>query len=199
MKVTQSCPTWWPHGLFSPWNSPGQNTRVVSLSLLQGIFPTQGLNPGLPHCGWILYQLSHQGSPEPKEHHKSQNLLMFQHILSGTHWHLLTSIDFIYWKPWGFFGTAYVQWLVWVLHEVGNLKRDIRLICWCLVAKFCLTLCKLMTCGLPGSACGIFQARILDWLAISFSRGSSWPRDQTLVSCTGTRILYRWATRAALD
>ena len=38
-----------PHGLYSPWNSPGQNTGVDSLSLLQGIFPTQGSNPGLPH------------------------------------------------------------------------------------------------------------------------------------------------------
>ena len=52
-----------PHGLYSPWNSPGQNTRVGSLSLLQGIFPTQGLNPGLLHCMRILYQLSHKGSP----------------------------------------------------------------------------------------------------------------------------------------
>ena len=48
-----------PHGLYSPWNSPGQNTRVGSLSLLQGIFPTQGSNPGLPHCRRILYQLSY--------------------------------------------------------------------------------------------------------------------------------------------
>ena len=39
-----------PHGLYSPWNPPGQNTGVGSLSLLQGIFPTQGSNPGLPHC-----------------------------------------------------------------------------------------------------------------------------------------------------
>ena len=53
----------WPPGLYSPWNSPGQNTGVGSLSLLQGIFPTQGLNPGLPYCGWIFYQLSHKGSP----------------------------------------------------------------------------------------------------------------------------------------
>ena len=52
-----------PHGLHSPWNSPGQNTGVGSLSLLQGIFPTQGLNPGLPHCRQILYQLSYKGSP----------------------------------------------------------------------------------------------------------------------------------------
>ena len=53
----------WPHGLYTPWNSPGQNTGVCSLSLLRGIFPTLGLNPGVPHCRWILYQLSHQGSP----------------------------------------------------------------------------------------------------------------------------------------
>ena len=55
----------WPHGLSSPWNSPGsglENTGVVSHSLLQGIFQTQGLNPGLPHCRQILYQLSHQWS-----------------------------------------------------------------------------------------------------------------------------------------
>ena len=52
-----------PHGLYSPRNSPGWNTGVGSLSLLQGIFPTQGLNPGLPNCRRILYQLSHKGSP----------------------------------------------------------------------------------------------------------------------------------------
>ena len=51
------------HGLYSPWNSPGQNTGVDSLSLLQGICSTQRLNPGLPHCRWILYQLSHKRSP----------------------------------------------------------------------------------------------------------------------------------------
>ena len=51
----------WPHGF--PWNSPGQNTGVGSRSLLQGIYPTQGSNPGLPNCMWILYQLSHKRSP----------------------------------------------------------------------------------------------------------------------------------------
>ena len=50
-----------PQGLYSPWNSPGQNTGV---DLLQGIFPTQGSNPGLPLCRQILYQLSYQGSNE---------------------------------------------------------------------------------------------------------------------------------------
>ena len=52
-----------PQGLYSPWDSPSQNTGVGSLSLLQGIFPTQGSNTGHLHCRQILYQLSHKGSP----------------------------------------------------------------------------------------------------------------------------------------
>ena len=63
VKVAQSCPLCDPMCYISTWNSPGQNTGVGGLSLIQGIFPTQGLNPGLPHCRWILYQLSHKGSP----------------------------------------------------------------------------------------------------------------------------------------
>ena len=51
------------HELYSPWNPPGQNTGEGSLSLLQGIFSTQGSNPGLSHCRQIFYQLSHQGRP----------------------------------------------------------------------------------------------------------------------------------------
>ena len=52
-----------PRGLYSPWNSPGQNTGVGSLSLLQQIFPTQELNQNLLHCRQVLYQLSYQGNP----------------------------------------------------------------------------------------------------------------------------------------
>ena len=64
VKVAQSCPTLCnPYGLYSPWNSPGQNTGIGRLSFLQEIFPTPGSNPGLPQCRWILYQLSHKGSP----------------------------------------------------------------------------------------------------------------------------------------
>ena len=51
------------NGLYSPWNSLGQNTGVGSLSLFQGIFPTQGSNPGLLQCTQTLYQLSHKESP----------------------------------------------------------------------------------------------------------------------------------------
>ena len=49
--------------LLCPWNSPGENAEVGSYSLLQGISPSQGLNPGLLHCRQFLYCLSHQGSP----------------------------------------------------------------------------------------------------------------------------------------
>ena len=61
-KVTQS-DSLRPRGLYSSWNSPGQKSGMGSCSLLQGIFPIQGSDPGLPHCMQILYQLSHQGSP----------------------------------------------------------------------------------------------------------------------------------------
>ena len=92
----------WPHGLYSPWNSPGQSTGVGSPSLLQWIFPTQESNPGLQHCRRILYQLSHQGSP-----------------------------------------------------------------------------------------------RILEWVALPFSSGSSWPRNRTQVSCIAGRFFTNWAIREA--
>ena len=84
--VSESCSvisnSLWPHGLYkemdtterlnwtglyNPWTSPGQNTGLDGLSLLQGIFPTQGLNTGLPHCRWILYPLSHKGNPRTLE------------------------------------------------------------------------------------------------------------------------------------
>ena len=67
LKWSESCSVMshslWPQGLYSPWDPPGHNTGVHSLSLLKGIFPTQRLNLGLPHCRQILYQLSHKGSP----------------------------------------------------------------------------------------------------------------------------------------
>ena len=94
----------WHDGLHSAWDSPGQNTGVGSLSLLQGIFPTQGSNPGLPHHRQILYQLSHKGSP-----------------------------------------------------------------------------------------------RILKWVAYPFSRGSSWARNRTGVSCIAGRFFTNWAIREALN
>ena len=68
----------------------------------------------------------------------------------------------------------------------------------CEVAQSCPTLCDPMDCKLPASSVrGIFQARVLEWVAISFSRGSSQPRDQTQVSCIAGRCFTIWATREA--
>ena len=67
-EVAQSCvtlcnPRLEPTRLLHPWNFPGKSIGVGFHFLLQGIFPTQGLNPGLPYCGHMLFLLSHQGSP----------------------------------------------------------------------------------------------------------------------------------------
>ena len=79
----------------------------------------------------------------------------------------------------------------------------ICLLFWCMHGKSlqsCLTLCDSMDCSPPGSSVhGIFQARILEWVAISFSRGSSWPRDWNHISCIGRRILYHCATWEAQE
>ena len=64
----------------------------------------------------------------------------------------------------------------------------------CSVAELCPVVCD---CPPGTSIRGIFQARILEWVAVSYSRGSPWPRDQTHVSCIGRWILYDWATREA--
>ena len=69
----------------------------------------------------------------------------------------------------------------------------------CMSAKslsLCLTLCDPMDCCPPGSfVLETLQARILEWAAMPTSRGSSWPRDWTHVSCIASQILYHWATR----
>ena len=106
-NVAQSCltlcnPMDWSPLVLCPWDSPGKNTRVGCHALLQAIFLTQGSNPGLPHCGQILYHLSHQGSPS-----------------------------------------------------------------------------------------------ILEWVAYPFSRGSSWFRNWTWVSCIAGRLFTSWATKEA--
>ena len=81
----------WTVACQAPLNVPGKNTGVGSHSLLQGIFPTQGLNPGLPHCRQILYHLSHQGSPYV---HMCVciHIYMYIYIMSSLSVHLLMDI-----------------------------------------------------------------------------------------------------------
>ena len=80
MKVALSCPSLCNPKDYSQWNSPGQNTGVGSCSLLQGIFPTQGSNPGLLHCRRILDHLNCKGSPRVLE-------WVAYPFSSGSSWH----------------------------------------------------------------------------------------------------------------
>ena len=149
----------WSHGLYSPWNSSRQNTGVGSLSLLQGIFLTQGLNPGLPHCRWILYQLSH-----------NQWLLLllllsrFRRVrLCATPCQQPTRFS----SPWDSPGKNTGGGCHFLLQCV-KVKSESE------VAQSCQTCSDRMDCSLPGSSThGIFQARVLEWGAIAFS-DSQW-------------------------
>ena len=93
------------------------------------------------------------------------------------------------------------EWLFRSYPEVFSKGHLCQAFCWCLVPKSCLTLCDPMDCSPPGFFVhGILQARTLEWVAISSSKGSSQPRDQSHVSCIpciGRWILYLWATREA--
>ena len=89
------------------------------------------------------------------------------------------------------------EWIRPGASKIMNALRVTHYKCWCMCACAQLgpTLCDPMDCSLPGSSVhGISQERILEWVAISFSRWSCWPRDWTWVSCIGRQILYHWAT-----
>ena len=101
--VVQSCPTLRHHGLqptrlLCPWDSPGKNARVCCHAFLQGIFPTQGSNPGLPHCRQILYHLSHQGSPRilslKEKRMKIGQKNIFEEVITGNFPNLVKEVDF---------------------------------------------------------------------------------------------------------
>ena len=127
----------WPHGLYSTWNSPGQNIGVSSLSLLQGILPTQGSNPGLPQCRQILYQLNHQGSPRILE-------WVVYPLSSGSscprNWTGVPCMAGRFFTSW-----ATREWAVIYLERKGNDSVQFSS-----VAQSCLTLCDPMDCSLPG-------------------------------------------------
>ena len=91
----------------------------------------------------------------------------------------------------------------WAQNSICHLIKFVQIyFLWkrrCLVAQSGLTLCDPMDCSVPGSSDnGVLQARILEWVAIPFSRGSSQPRDETWVSCIAGRFFTVWATREAL-
>ena len=88
------------------------------------------------------------------------------------------------------------MWEIILCRIFWSHAKESSLFCCCLVTKLFLNLWDPIDCSPPGSSVhGISQAKTLEWVAISFSGASSWPRDQTCVSCIGRQILYRWATR----
>ena len=98
-------------------------------------------------------------------------------------------------------GWISIYWLPSMCHDPSQVLcfHDSKITCvYVLVTQSCPTLWDPMDCSLPGSSVhGIFQARILEWVAISSSRGSSWPRDRTQVSHFAGRFFTAWATREA--
>ena len=87
--------------------------------------------------------------------------------------------------------STYLSYFLWCLKVKVKTENE--------VAQSCPTLCDPVDCSLSGSSVyGFFQARVLEWIAISFSRGSSQPRDQIRVSCITSRRFTFWATKEVL-
>ena len=181
----------WPHRL----NSLGQNTGVGSLSLLQGIFPTRGWKPGFLHCRGILYHLNHKGSPTMLE--------WVAYPFSGR-----SSCPRI--QP-GVSCIAGRFFTNWAIRDFKK-ERTLRINCVCKITKqieelrfkfrpflkenrSVMTLCDPMDYTIHE----ILQARILEWVAFPFSRGSSQPSDGIQVSHIAGRFFTNWATREAQE
>ena len=111
-----------PHGLYSPWNSPGQNTGEGSLSILRGIFPTQGMNPGLPHCRRVLYLLSLQGSSRILE----WVIYFFSRSSRPRNWTEVSCIAggffFTSWATWG--SPRILEWVAYPFSSGSSQSRD---------------------------------------------------------------------------
>ena len=195
-----------------------------SLSLLQGIFPTQESNQGLLYCRWILYQLSYQGSPLfihngvllyvlfcnlpfsffwsyyvtliylieltlPSSVHGVWMYSLGNHSWFTELFLLLLSLSVVFYSLWLLLRCF---WFSTFTHSTGRNVLDHQ--CVSVRVQSCPTLCGPVDCSPPGSSVrGIFQARILEWVAIPYSRRSSQPRDRTCVSgvfCIGRWVLY---------
>ena len=164
VKVAQLCPTLCDPMDYSLWNSPGQNTGVGSLSLLYGIFPTQGLSPGLLHCSWILYQLNHKGSPRILEwaaypfFSKSSLPRNWREFLGSP----ALQVDSSHLSHQG--SSRILQWAAYPFSRGSSQPRD-----WTQVSPQCRRIFhRLSHQGRP---------RILEWAAYPFSSGSSRPRN----------------------
>ena len=145
-----------PHGLNSPWNFPGQNTVLGNLCLLQGIFPTQVFHT----AGRFLTSWATREAQLEDNYNIVMVFAIYQHE-SAT-------------------GTCFTFNMKFCAFKCPSLL-------FCVHAKLfqlCPTLCDPMDSNAPGSSVhGILQTRILEWVAIPSSRGSSQSKDRTHVSC----------------
>ena len=161
-------------------------------SLLQAIFPTQESKLGLPHCRQILYNLSHwrfwKRSIFIKHHLSHITFLLPSSPLFSTPYGLMSNpfnLRLFFWNSLLlFFFTNNSSNNGYHLHAKSSAKCFICIVvsCECCILSLfsCVWLCN---CSLPGSPVfGILQARILEWVAMPSSRGSSWRRNQTCVS-----------------
>ena len=130
--ATQLCPTLQPHGLWpsrllSPWGSPGKNTGVGCHFLLQGIFLTQGLNPGLPHCRQILYLSEPPGNSYAgfiRWHYSVDFVWSCFHISSGPWAHLKKSRITDMCRQRSVYKTLLWRCCIWILKFPGGLLSN---------------------------------------------------------------------------
>ena len=164
-KWSESCSVMsnslWPHGIYSPWNSPGQNTEVRNLFLL----PTQGLNPDLLHSRPILYQLSHQVSPSMLE----WVAYPFSRVSSPPRNRIGVSCS----------ASGFFYQLSYNRHSFSP-KHQSRFCCKAVLGVKVKLSSTLQPHDLHSPRNS--QTRILEWVAFPFFRGSSQSRDWTQVS-----------------
>ena len=148
--------------------------------------------PALERIFWSLYRLALGKRRHPPLQRGENNLFTrhsnrfkYQYNFCSLLWLLMRTVIMVIWEN-GLFRESAV-------------RRGQILTAKSLVTQSCPTLCNPMDCNLPGSSHhGIFQKRVLEWVAISFSRGSSQPRNQTWVSCFAGRYFIIWAIREAI-
>ena len=165
-----------PPGSFFQRDSPVKNTGVGCCFLLQGIFPIQGSNQGLPHWRQTLYRLSHQGSPRILE------WVVYPFFRGSSRPRNWTGISCIS-------GRFFSSWTTREAHD--SISSVQSLSCFFIFAT------PWTVAYQAPLSMGILQAKILKWVAMLSSRGSSQPRDQThisCISCIAGKFFTHWPT-----
>ena len=160
-----------PHGLYRPWNSPDQNTGVGSCSLLQGIFLTQGSNPGLPYRKQILYQLSHQGSPCTRRVWKRSE-----------HFDLVTGNLFCFYLG------------LWMCHLIWESSASGRIMLICRFAYFCIP----NVIGSHYNSCsplGMVAGALLDFLPHPVLLRNHWQTLLSTFKVYGMMVWFMWIVK----